>query len=245
MPMCGNRMRMKNLVGPIKLFNKSDLSYRMSMKNLVGLMKLVNKLDLFFKPLELEDENGRVRERVEESWDTSLLRRSELLSSDDIIVYIIDHLTDAGFYDGDIEEMLDGIFNEIIFILYKEENSKLGVVPIRLCVFRWERWEDEAAEADEDMAMEEAMAETALKPVPATKESIQALRKVKLGDIIPRFSSEQCVICFEELSLQAKDDLTSMPCSHLFHENCIVKWLNTSHLCPLCHFPMPTNANGQ
>ncbi|XWS46541.1 hypothetical protein CRYUN_Cryun14cG0076600 [Craigia yunnanensis] len=141
----------------------------------------------------LKDNNGRVRERVEEFRDESFWNRCELLSSVDIFVLIVGYLHEA--------------------------------------------------EA-EDMAVEEAMAETALKPVPATKESIQALHKVKLGDI-PRVSCERCVICLEELSLHEAMDLTSIPCSHLFHENCIVKWLNTSHLCPLCRFPMPINANDQ
>ncbi|XP_022759664.1 E3 ubiquitin-protein ligase SIS3-like [Durio zibethinus] len=187
----------------------------------------------------LKDNNGRVRERVVEFQDDGFWIRSELFSSVDLFVYIAGCLNQAGIHSLDIEQVLIGTFSEITLILNKEENSKVCVVPIMLCVYKWERWED-AAEA-EDMAVEEAMAATALKPVPATKESIQALRKVKLGDI-PCVSREICVICLEELSLQAMD-LTSMPCAHLFHGNCIVKWLNTSHLCPLCRFPMPTCAN--
>ena len=190
----------------------------------------------------LKDNNGRVRQMVEEFRDESFWNRSELLSSVDIFVLIVGYLRQAEIHDHDIAQVLNGTFSEITSILNKEENSKLGVVPIRLRVYKWERWEDEA-EA-EDMAVEEAMAETALKPVPATKESIQALHKVKLGDI-PSVSCERCIICLEELSLHEAVDLTSMPCSHLFHENCIVKWLNTSHLCPLCRFPMPINANDQ
>ncbi|KAK7849382.1 e3 ubiquitin-protein ligase rduf1 [Quercus suber] len=31
-----------------------------------------------------------------------------------------------------------------------------------------------------------------------------------------------------------------MPCSHIFHRQCIVEWLNNSHCCPICLFKMPT-----
>uniref|UniRef100_A0A0A8Y3I5 RING-type domain-containing protein n=1 Tax=Arundo donax TaxID=35708 RepID=A0A0A8Y3I5_ARUDO len=30
-----------------------------------------------------------------------------------------------------------------------------------------------------------------------------------------------------------------MPCSHGFHERCIMGWLRVSRLCPLCRFALP------
>ncbi|XWS57100.1 hypothetical protein CRYUN_Cryun09bG0142500 [Craigia yunnanensis] len=49
------------------------------------------------------------------------------------------------------------------------------------------------------------------------------------------------MICIEKLS--SETEVTSMPCSHLFHGHCIEEWLNTSHQCPLCRFPMPTEGD--
>lgn len=73
------------------------------------------------------------------------------------------------------------------------------------------------------------------KPVPATNSSIENLDKVRfqLGSKLVR----ECIICMEEF--QTGSEVTRMPCSHVYHGECIFKWLKTSHLCPLCRYPMP------
>ncbi|WOH06460.1 hypothetical protein DCAR_0625887 [Daucus carota subsp. sativus] len=51
---------------------------------------------------------------------------------------------------------------------------------------------------------------------------------------------QQCVICQEEYHDGEK--VTCMPCLHMFHKDCITKWLLRSHLCPICKFQMPTSS---
>ncbi|GFP94487.1 E3 ubiquitin-protein ligase ring1-like [Phtheirospermum japonicum] len=46
-----------------------------------------------------------------------------------------------------------------------------------------------------------------------------------------------CSICLEEI-VRGGEGLF-MPCCHVFHEDCIKKWLRTSHYCPVCRFEMP------
>ncbi|XP_021299775.1 probable E3 ubiquitin-protein ligase HIP1 [Herrania umbratica] len=53
-----------------------------------------------------------------------------------------------------------------------------------------------------------------------------------------RLEAENCVICLEELKVGS--DASRMPCSHIFHGDCIEEWLKQSHYCPLCRFEMPT-----
>ncbi|KAB2022669.1 hypothetical protein E1A91_D07G233000v1 [Gossypium mustelinum] len=36
-------------------------------------------------------------------------------------------------------------------------------------------------------------------------------------------------------------EASRMPCSHIFHGDCIGKWLHQSHYCPICRFEMPTH----
>ena len=73
------------------------------------------------------------------------------------------------------------------------------------------------------------------KYIPATKSSIKALEKIMFQ---PSSNSiQECSICLEEF--QTGFEVTRMPCSHVYHEKCIAKWLQTSHFCPLCRYPMP------
>ncbi|XP_042448889.1 trigger factor-like [Zingiber officinale] len=46
-----------------------------------------------------------------------------------------------------------------------------------------------------------------------------------------------CSICLEGMGLAAP--VLAMPCSHLFHPECLKKWLERSCSCPLCRFSLP------
>ncbi|KAL4633673.1 hypothetical protein ACB092_04G139500 [Castanea dentata] len=72
-------------------------------------------------------------------------------------------------------------------------------------------------------------------PIPAAESSIRALEKVMFQG--GPNSIQECTICMEEFQIDSK--VTRMPCSHVYHEKCIFKWLKTSHVCPLCRYPMP------
>ncbi|KAL9264984.1 E3 ubiquitin-protein ligase RING1-like-like protein [Drosera capensis] len=44
--------------------------------------------------------------------------------------------------------------------------------------------------------------------------------------------NEPCAICFE--GFMDGDDLQGLQCCHVFHENCILKWFQLHHTCPVC-----------
>lgn len=93
--------------------------------------------------------------------------------------------------------------------------------------------------------------ETNLHPkfIPATQSSIKGLERVRLVDDIIR-ESPSCLICLEGLDHLHNDDdtaqeegqpiITRLPCLHHYHGYCIVRWLKTHHVCPVCRYPMPT-----
>ncbi|KAF8765901.1 hypothetical protein HU200_008052 [Digitaria exilis] len=72
----------------------------------------------------------------------------------------------------------------------------------------------------------------------ASSEAMQGLREVAA----PMNGSDCCcAICFHDMD--AGDvKLRAMPCSHVFHQDCIFKWLRRSAACPLCRHQLPTEA---
>lgn len=58
---------------------------------------------------------------------------------------------------------------------------------------------------------------------------------------------KRCAVCLEDF--ETKQFVTSTPCNHMFHEECIVPWVKTQGKCPVCRFviaerapPQPTGA---
>lgn len=81
--------------------------------------------------------------------------------------------------------------------------------------------------------------------VPTSDSAVESmLKRVKNEEIMKSGDDESinCVVCLEEISKEEKGSETTvlqMPCLHMFHEECIRKWLKTSHYCPTCRFSMP------
>nr|KYP45423.1 E3 ubiquitin-protein ligase rnf181 family [Cajanus cajan] len=69
---------------------------------------------------------------------------------------------------------------------------------------------------------------------PASKESIEAMPSVEIGE---GCGDLECVVCLEEFGVGgvAKE----MPCKHKFHSSCIEKWLGIHGNCPVCRYEMP------
>ncbi|MDV3193989.1 MAG: RING finger domain-containing protein [Sweet potato little leaf phytoplasma] len=84
-----------------------------------------------------------------------------------------------------------------------------------------------------------AMTESEYGMVPTNRRAMEEMvKRVKCEDIE---DDQSCVICLEKIEREEKIGILQMPCLHLFHENCINKWLRNSHYCPICRFEMPTN----
>ena len=91
--------------------------------------------------------------------------------------------------------------------------------------------------------------------VPASQSSLKVmLKRVRVGDEDCKESpetkrrcvrestereKESCTICLDDF--EPGSDALRMPCTHIFHAACIVRWLKESHYCPVCRFKMPTD----
>ncbi|XP_004250211.3 uncharacterized protein [Solanum lycopersicum] len=77
--------------------------------------------------------------------------------------------------------------------------------------------------------------------VPATKTSVMELPERMDIDDDQCLKDIECVICLEQLALKKEGGkIICMPCSHMFHGDCITTWLETSHYCPICRYDLPT-----
>ncbi|XP_010042182.2 E3 ubiquitin-protein ligase RING1-like [Eucalyptus grandis] len=72
--------------------------------------------------------------------------------------------------------------------------------------------------------------------VTASGTAIDVLKKTKLHEALDS-GDDGCVICKDEISRD--EGVMPMPCKHIFHHECIVRWLSASNLCPLWRFPIP------
>ena len=52
---------------------------------------------------------------------------------------------------------------------------------------------------------------------------------------------EKCPICLQKY--KGIDIIKEFPCKHIFHKNCIFKWLKTSNVCPLCKHDITEEIN--
>ncbi|KAJ1274192.1 hypothetical protein BS78_05G044300 [Paspalum vaginatum] len=71
--------------------------------------------------------------------------------------------------------------------------------------------------------------------VAASSDAVASLREATAGDA---GAPEECAVCLHDFA--AGDWLRAMPCSHAFHQDCIFRWLEVNHVCPLCRHALPT-----
>ena len=58
-----------------------------------------------------------------------------------------------------------------------------------------------------------------------------------------RLKHRICAICQEDFPLadaQEQNDIARLPCHHLFHKDCVFRWLKMSCTCPSCRYELLT-----
>ncbi|XP_055374402.1 E3 ubiquitin-protein ligase Iruka isoform X2 [Condylostylus longicornis] len=68
-------------------------------------------------------------------------------------------------------------------------------------------------------------------PPPLPKEKIDEIPKVEVTKEQVNIKL-QCSVCWEDFKLE--EIVRKLPCLHLYHENCIVPWLELHGTCPIC-----------
>ncbi|KAK0505732.1 hypothetical protein EDD18DRAFT_1120527 [Armillaria luteobubalina] len=88
-----------------------------------------------------------------------------------------------------------------------------------------------------DEIITQLMESNAHHPVPATEQIMKELPREVLVTGSPTLQKD-CAVCKEQFSLETEDPdeqvVMTLPCSHPFHEPCILPWLKSSGTCPVC-----------
>ncbi|CAJ2668340.1 unnamed protein product [Trifolium pratense] len=105
--------------------------------------------------------------------------------------------------------------------------------------------EDDIGDDDElDMEFEEDIKVEEYGMVPASKDVTETMKTKFDLNVMKNREILFCSICMDEFDhIIGTSDIINMPCNHVFHQQCIVEWLQTSRTCPLCRYPMPTTLN--
>ena len=83
--------------------------------------------------------------------------------------------------------------------------------------------------------MEQNQGSTA--PPPASEEAINALPKKKVtADMMGNDGKVECSICMDDVEVGT--EVTTLPCDHWFHDDCISHWLKEHDTCPHCRKPI-------
>ncbi|KAK8854767.1 hypothetical protein IAR55_003506 [Kwoniella newhampshirensis] len=93
-------------------------------------------------------------------------------------------------------------------------------------------------------------------PLPATDVVIEGLPRFKFDEkTLAQSTYKDCPICKDDFVVG--DEVMRIPCSHIFHPDCLQPWLKVNGSCPVCRFslvpenddrqrqPRPSNTPGQ
>lgn len=74
---------------------------------------------------------------------------------------------------------------------------------------------------------------------PASKSSVQALPTIKSADKHLNSEMNQCAVCQDDFEKHM--EVKQMPCEHIYHPDCLLRWLEMHSTCPICRYQLPTD----
>lgn len=74
---------------------------------------------------------------------------------------------------------------------------------------------------------------------PASKSAVEALPTIKVDEAMLKSDLAQCAVCKDDFELGTV--VKQMPCKHVYHDDCILPWLELHNSCPVCRYELPTD----
>ncbi|KAL6579449.1 hypothetical protein OROMI_009665 [Orobanche minor] len=74
---------------------------------------------------------------------------------------------------------------------------------------------------------------------PASKLAVEALPSITVDESLLKSELAQCAVCKDDFEMGTV--VKQMPCKHVYHQECILPWLELHNSCPVCRFELPTD----
>ncbi|WJX15357.1 RING-type E3 ubiquitin transferase [Trifolium repens] len=74
---------------------------------------------------------------------------------------------------------------------------------------------------------------------PASKNAVKNLPTVTVDDELLNSELNQCAVCQDEF--EKGSQVRQMPCKHVYHDDCLLPWLELHNSCPVCRYELPTD----
>ncbi|KAI9084988.1 hypothetical protein K1719_032980 [Acacia pycnantha] len=74
---------------------------------------------------------------------------------------------------------------------------------------------------------------------PASKSAVQSLPTVTVTNELLSSEMNQCAVCQDEF--EKGTQVKQMPCKHVYHDDCLLPWLELHNSCPVCRYELPTD----
>ncbi|KAI3783718.1 hypothetical protein L1987_42804 [Smallanthus sonchifolius] len=76
-------------------------------------------------------------------------------------------------------------------------------------------------------------------PPPASKSAVQNLPNIKVTKELLESDYSDCAVCKDSFELDG--EAKQLPCKHMYHQDCILPWLELHNSCPVCRYELPTD----
>lgn len=74
---------------------------------------------------------------------------------------------------------------------------------------------------------------------PASKSAVENLPNIKITKQLLESDYSDCAVCKDSFELD--EEAKQLPCKHMYHQDCILPWLELHNSCPVCRYELPTD----